>query len=201
MGPARLESQRLLEERTVASPVRRLPDRAEAHPLRKGELRGERPTGNVPLRLEKKQPAPRAQGVVQLLEKPLTVANLVEDVDDDGEVDDSGPRREAEVPVDAGDGLDPFQEPRATGATGQAFDHLRLEIHGDHPARRARHPRERQREVAHAAARLQDGHSGVHVIAEERLRPLEETAQGAAEEMPGPGGADVAAARGGWLGM
>jgi hypothetical protein len=39
------------------------------------------------------------------------------------------------------------------------------------------------------------------VVAEESLRPLEETAQGAAEEGSGPGGTDVAAARGGGFRM
>lgn len=183
----------------MAAPVQRLSSRAEARRLRKDQLRVERRARNVPLRLEKEQPASRAQGVENLLEEPLAVADLVKHVNDDGEVDDSRPRRETEAPVGAGEGLDPFQEPRATGAPGQAFDHLRLEIDGDHPARRTRHSGDRQREVAHPAARLQDGHPRSHVIAEERFRPLEEPAEGRAEKGPGPGGADVAAARGGGL--
>lgn len=175
----------------MTSPVRRLLDRAEARPLRKSQLRVERFARDVPLRLEEKQPASGAQCVKQLLEKPRAVVDLVEDVDDDGEVDGSGPGREAEAPVGAGDGLDPVQEPRATGAPGQAFDHLRLEVDGDDLARRTGHPGDRQREVAHSAARLQDGQPRPHVIAEERFGPLEETAQGTAEKGPGPGGADV----------
>ena len=82
----------------MAAPVERLSGRAKARPLREGQLRIERLAGDVPLRLEEEQPASRTEGDVKLSEKPLAVADLVEDVNCDGEVDDSRPGRSSAAP-------------------------------------------------------------------------------------------------------